>query len=173
MMTSYSTDEVKVKQVLHFHPSIPVNLKLWMMNSKMLEKASVQFLLLFVLEYTLSPAQPYSCIRAQIPKVVALCLFSAYKTLNPIAFNQHRREQRNRVADWAQREDVVGSRLSFLKFWITAPSVSTIHKGKSTPVMVGSKTVLEPGLAYAYQLVMPVLTGYLANVLQRYFSALI
>lgn len=34
MITSYNpTDEVKVKQTLHFHPSTPGNLKLWMDSS--------------------------------------------------------------------------------------------------------------------------------------------
>lgn len=77
------------------------------------EKASVQFLLqpkpvLFVAECTLSRAEPYSSVKALVPKAVALCLFSAYKTLNPIAFSQQG------AFFEPQREDAAGSRLNFL-----------------------------------------------------------
>lgn len=41
-----------------------------------------------------------------------LCLFPAYRASSPLS--QHGREQRNRVADWAQRDDVAGSRFRFL-----------------------------------------------------------
>lgn len=153
------------------------------------EKASAQFLLqpkpvFFAPVCTFSPAPPYSCVRLQIPTVMALYLFPAW-VLSPAAGSQCRREQRNKVADWGPREEVGGNRLSFLySNFRSLPHLSAQStRNKSTSVMLGIKTVLGPGLAYAYQWAMPILTDYLllvtvllwnaCNSIQKHFMVFI
>lgn len=70
---------------------------------------NLSFLFLSVLSAQHNPTLVPESLTAE---EAALCLFPAYRTSSPLG--QHGREQRNRVADWAQRDDVAGSRFRFL-----------------------------------------------------------
>lgn len=78
----------------------------------------------------------------------ALSLFPAYRTSSPLS--QHGREQRNRVADWAQRDDVAGSRFRFLYWYFAWVAFITKLLRTSLKLTENCTYSVRPRLKYTY-----------------------
>lgn len=162
-MTSYSlTDEVKVMEMLHFHPSTPGDLNLWKDSSRLKD---------------ISPVPPADkpcpfCSRVcpQPSTTLLWCQSPNPHSGGPVLVSS--------LQGWAQQQ-AANTEMNRRTRWLTEPQgkmwevtdsaystqildhcLISQHNPQRTSVMLGIKTVLGPGRAYVYQWVMAVLTGY-------------